>query len=210
MKSVRVFFTKKGDLRFISHLDMNRFFTRVLRKSGLPIWYTEGFNPHPYIAFALPLSLGFESDFEILDFKLTDDNFPTEKVKEALEKVLPCGITVKKVAEPVLKVGKIAFAGYDIIFEGSDIAKKFFEFINAPTVNITKKTKKGELKELEVSSKITNKRCSENIVSVVLTAGNDNINPANIVENFAESAMEEISVRYLRTRVYDEQKQEFK
>ncbi len=62
MKNVRVFYSKKGRMKFISHLDMNRFMTRMILKSGLPVWYTEGFNPRPYLTFALPLSLGFESE----------------------------------------------------------------------------------------------------------------------------------------------------
>ena len=52
MRTVRVFYKKLGRLKFISHLDMNRFMLRALRLSGLPVWYTEGFNPHPYATFA--------------------------------------------------------------------------------------------------------------------------------------------------------------
>ena len=44
-------------MKFISHLDMQRFMIRMIRRSGIPVWYSEGFNPHPYITFALPLSL---------------------------------------------------------------------------------------------------------------------------------------------------------
>ena len=75
LKNVRLFFKKDGPLRFVSHLDMNRVMTRILRLSKVPVWYTEGFNPHPYITFALPLSLGFSSEYEVMDFRLDDDNF---------------------------------------------------------------------------------------------------------------------------------------
>ena len=61
MKNVRVFFEKHGPCKYISHLDTNRVMLRAIGKSRLDIWYTEGFNRHAYITFALPLSLGFAS-----------------------------------------------------------------------------------------------------------------------------------------------------
>ena len=75
LKSVRLFYTKHGRMRFISHLDMTRFMARVIRRAELPVWYTEGFNPHLYMTFALPLSLGFESEYEAVDIRLLQDDY---------------------------------------------------------------------------------------------------------------------------------------
>ena len=75
LKSVRLFFKKNGPLKFVSHLDMNRVMIRLLRLSKVPVWYTEGFNRHPYITFALPLSLGFSSEYEVMDFRFDNDSF---------------------------------------------------------------------------------------------------------------------------------------
>ena len=61
MRCVRVWFHKTGPIRYISHLDLMRTMTRAIRRSGIDLWYTEGFNPHPYMTFALPLSLGMQS-----------------------------------------------------------------------------------------------------------------------------------------------------
>ena len=47
MRTLRVFFEKRGNIRYISHLDLMRTMTRAIRRSGIPLWYTEGFNPHP-------------------------------------------------------------------------------------------------------------------------------------------------------------------
>lgn len=210
MKNVRVFFEKKGNMRFISHLDMNRFFIRVLRKSGLPIWYTEGFNPHPYIAFALPLSLGFESQYEILDFKLLDDEFPLTKVKEALTPKLPDGINILEVAEPIHKVGKIAFAGFDIVFENEKTAKDFYGYLNSKNVVVSKKTKRGQIKVEEISEKITDTTRKGNSVSLILPAGNDNVNPSLIVAAFSEKHSIGVTAQYVRNAVYDTEKQRFK
>ena len=116
MKSVRVFYKKRDRLKFISHLDMNRFMTRLLRRTDIPYWYTEGFNSHLYLNFALPLSLGFESDYEILDFKITEDNYPLDLIKEKLSAVSPDYVEIIKVAEPWLKTSEIAFARFLIAF----------------------------------------------------------------------------------------------
>ena len=62
-------FGKQPRLRFISHLDLQRFFQRALNRTGLPVKYTQGFNPHIYMTFAAPLALGQESVAESLDFK---------------------------------------------------------------------------------------------------------------------------------------------
>ena len=81
---IRVWFTKKGDIKFISHLDLNRFMQRALKRAKLPLWHTEGFNPHPYVTFALPLSLGQESECEVLDFRLVTP-VPFEEIKERMQ-----------------------------------------------------------------------------------------------------------------------------
>ena len=96
-----MFYQKKGRAKYISHLDINRLMQRVLKRAGLPVWYTEGFNPHIYLTFALPLSLGYESDFETMDFRLTEE-MNLQQVQQILNQNMPEGILVTRVAEPVL------------------------------------------------------------------------------------------------------------
>ena len=57
-------------MKYISHLDVMRCMSRAVRRARLPLWYTEGFNPHPYMMFALPLSLGFSSQCESMDIRI--------------------------------------------------------------------------------------------------------------------------------------------
>ena len=82
MIKVRAVFAKRGRAKYISHLDLNRCMQRVFKRSGIPIWYTEGFNPHIYITFALPLSLGYESGVEIMDFNITE-GIPFKDIRHA-------------------------------------------------------------------------------------------------------------------------------
>ena len=209
MKNVRLFYKKKGRMKFISHLDMNRFFTRILRKSNLPIWYTEGFNPHPYITFAAPLSLGFESEYEIMDFRLTDDDFSLEKAAEILKTVVPEYIEIISLKEPVMKAGKIGFAGYELTFENNETAEKFYDFISSDSVIVSKKTKKGDVKVIDVADKIQDTIKNGEKISLVLPSGNENINPSVIVSAFNEKEGKDYFVSYLRIALYNEQKKLF-
>ena len=209
LKNVRLFYKKKGRMKFISHLDMNRFFTRILRKSNPPIWYTEGFNPHPYITFAAPLSLGFESECEIMDFRLTDDDFSLEKAAEILKTVVPEYIEIISLKEPVMKAGKIGFAGYELTFENKETAEKFYDFISSDSVIVSKKTKKGDVKVIDVADKIQDTIKNGEKISLVLPSGNENINPSVIVSAFNEKEGKDYYVSYLRTALYNEQKSLF-
>ena len=91
--SYRVRFTKTGKMRFLSHHDLMRLFERALRRTGLPLRMTEGYNPHPVIAFPTALGLGIESLDEILEFELTSWTAP-KGIEKQLGEQLPEGVTV--------------------------------------------------------------------------------------------------------------------
>ncbi len=88
---MRAVFEKKDRAKYISHLDLNRCMQRTFKRSGLPVWYTEGFNPHIYITFALPLSLGYESSVEIMDFNMTEE-VSEKETADKLNKAMPEGL----------------------------------------------------------------------------------------------------------------------
>lgn len=209
MKSVRLFYTKRSKMRFISHLDMTRFMTRILRRAGLPVWYTEGFNPHLYITFALPLSLGFESDYEVMDIRLTDDDYPLDKICDALNAVCPPYIHFFKAAEPKNKAGAVAFCDFTVRFDdGGALADTLNRFLSRESITVQKKTKKGEMKQLEVADKI--KGFSVETVGgntrlfLTLPAGSaDNLNPELILSAFFEGGNDYYCYTITRTAIYD-------
>ncbi|MFH1398284.1 MAG: TIGR03936 family radical SAM-associated protein [Candidatus Omnitrophota bacterium] len=88
-------FTKTGAMRFISHLDLMRLFTRALRRADLPVKITEGFNPHPKVSLKKALKLGVESENEEAVITLKEFINPKE-FQQKLEQQLPEGITIKK------------------------------------------------------------------------------------------------------------------
>lgn len=193
LKNVRLLYKKSGALRFASHLDMNRFMTRLLRLSKVPIWYTEGFNKHPYITFALPLSLGFTSEWEAVDFRITDDEMPPQKAKDMIAKVCPDGIEVIDLLEPTYKVGKIASAEFEIIFadDSGATAETLDSFLNEKEILVSKKTKRGNIETFNAKEKIINfdvqKKDSKVSLNIKLPAGgSDNVNPKIITSAYFE------------------------
>lgn len=92
---------------------MTRCMSRPWPRSGLPVWYTQGFNPHIYMTFALPLSLGVESRAETMDFRL-EEELPFDQVAARLNACLPEGIRVLWAGEPVEKPEAIAWAEYAV------------------------------------------------------------------------------------------------
>ena len=73
MQNVRMVFAKEGLAVFISHLDLLRCVSRALARACIPVKYTQGFNPQPYLIFSPPLSLGYAGYAELCDFSLEDD-----------------------------------------------------------------------------------------------------------------------------------------
>lgn len=64
-------FTKEADIKFVAHLDLMRTIQRIIRRSGLPIEYSKGFNPHMTLSIAQPLSVGVYSEGEYMDIVLS-------------------------------------------------------------------------------------------------------------------------------------------
>jgi radical SAM-linked protein len=96
MYKINFVFSKKGQMKYISHLDLMRLFMRALRRADLPIKITEGFSPHPKLSIKRALKLGLESDNEEATIILKEIIGP-EEFKERLQRQLPEGIFIKDV-----------------------------------------------------------------------------------------------------------------
>lgn len=212
---IRVWFTKKGDIKFISHLDLNRFMQRALKRAKLPLWHTEGFNPHPYVTFALPLSLGQESECEVLDFRLVTP-MPFEEIKQRLQDAFPVGMEVIKVAVPVKKAKEIAWAGYEITLWGlSSLKDAVANFLCQPEIKVTKRTKKGGESVVDLAPHL--KDVSVNVeegslnLQLKMPSGSTlNLNPSLLMGALQENLkMEQLPLQIVRTGIYTENGEEF-
>lgn len=189
LKNVRIFYKKLGRMKFISHLDMTRVMSRLIAKSKIPVWYTEGFNQHIYMSFALPLSLGFESAYDVLDIRLVDENYSFDTCLEALKSVAPEGIEFFSISEPVMLAKDIGFADFELDFAAlSDEDKANLEnFLSSDTILCEKKGKKGKIKQIDLVPRIKSHFFIENMLCLRLIAGNDdNLNPTLVLDTFFE------------------------
>lgn len=184
MRNVRAVFSKQERAKYISHLDLVRVFSRAFARSHLPVWYTQGFNPHIYMTFALPLQLGIESSVETIDFRLVED-ISDEQLITSVNAVLPRDIRILSVGEQTDGMETIAFAEYTLRFASADagsVAEGYERFLAQPTAVTVKKTKRGE-KEIDLKEYFTPLSAElsqgEFTASVRLSAGLDtNVNPS--------------------------------
>lgn len=144
-KDMRVQFCKKGDAIYFSHLDLQRSVQRALRRSGIPYWSTGGFSPHPYCIFAQPLSLGFESQGELFDFRVIEGE-PFNP--EDLAKAFPDSLKVVEIYSPEQPFKKITAATYEIELDTQWDANAIQKAFREPLMAL-KKTKRSE-KEVDI------------------------------------------------------------
>ena len=213
MRNVRIFFKKKGDMKFVSHLDLNRFMIRMIRKTNIPVWYSEGFNPHPYITFALPLSLGFESDYEVMDLRLDDDTFTNENVLKELNAQMPNGIELIEALNPIMKAGEVAFASFDIDFfeDFAKIKESLDNFLSNEHIFTNKKTKKGGIKILDLKEYIKSFELDSTKLKLTLSAGgSENLNPKLILDEFSRFIDDKLPpCTITRTMLYNNRMERF-
>lgn len=206
MKDYRIVFEKRGRVKYISHLDLNRCMLRAVRRSGLPAWYTEGFHPHMYLMFPLALSLGAESTCEVMDIRLTQE-VPPEEILARLNPALPEGLKAYEVREPKNVTQDIGSAEYEVVLIGEGLAEKWERFLAQEQILIEKKTKKG-MKELDIKPKInvTDVSASDGELHLTLRlpAGNEgNINVSVVTDAFAKFAETKVFVKtVLRTKIF--------
>ena len=154
MKNVRIWFTKEFECKYISHLDLNRCMLRAVRRAQLPIWYTEGFNPHPFVTFPLPISLGIDGKRECMDIRIVDDNYDIKLIAESMNKYLPAGIQVFDATYPKYDPKYICFAEYDAQISTENMQafelKSAIEKICMLEQLVIQKKSKAGMKDLDV------------------------------------------------------------
>lgn len=194
-------------MKFVSHLDMTRFMSRLITKSKIPVWYTEGFNQHVYMNFALPLSLGFEGLYEVMDFRLNDENYDLELCLEQMKKVSPPDIEFFAISEPKTPMKEIGWADFTLAFEekDSDILRDIEKFLSQESILCEKTGKKGKVKQIDLIPKISAFSSNGNELTLRLIAGTeDNLNPSLVMTAFFEQTnTEPIFYSVKRTAILD-------
>jgi radical SAM-linked protein len=105
-RRMRIRFSKTGQIRYLSHLELINLFTRAVQRAGIPILYSQGFHPHPRFSFATATSVGIESQAEYLDLFVGD--MGAQESLERLNRVLPDGMSVLESVEVDLKAPSLS------------------------------------------------------------------------------------------------------
>lgn len=189
MAKMRMQFTKFGDMKYVSHLDLIRLFTRIFHRAELPIAYSEGFNPHPKMAVLLPLSVGFESECEYIDVEFCEGVSMLDCLKK-LKGKLPLGMEIPQITllnETSKKAKDIRYASYDFTFFGELSQEKIDEFLAQDKIEVVKKTKRQEALA-DIRPDIMDICIKEDgRVQAIISAGSE----ANLKADLLVSAMEQ-------------------
>lgn len=206
----RLTYAKTGRARYISHLDLMRTMQRAFKRAGIPIWYTQGFNPHAYLNFPLALPLGTDSEIEILDVALLEE-LDFQDIISRINAKMPEGLWIVKAAKPVKKHTEIGFARYDIAFDCINVssreAKQRFEnFLSNEKIEIEKRSKKKGVNLVDIKPHINVRSVTADDkvnVDIILPAGCDfNLNTTAVMEAFCSFENVEIDTIYTtRTKI---------
>lgn len=150
-RRLRLRFTKKGKIRFTSHRDVARMWERALRRSRLPVSYSQGFVPHPLLSFGLALPTGCESDGEYLDVRLGvagPGETPVAELPGVLSPLLPEGIEVTAAAQVGEAVGslqqEVASCDWELEVLGvpsEELAERVEKLLAAPVLTVRRERK---------------------------------------------------------------------
>lgn len=210
---VRVRFSKNENIKYLGHLDVMRAFQKCLKRADIKMVYSEGFNPHQKISFALPLNLGLTSRSEYMDAEI-EDGQSTDEVKERLAAVCGPGFDIMSVN--ILRdnakkaMAEVGYAGFSVItndhvFTDDEIKR----FLDKDEIIIIKKTKKNET-ELNILPLIKELYVNEDhSLFMKLKAGSvDNIKAEIVLERlYAETGLvyDRDNVKICREELYNEE-----
>ena len=211
MYKLRFCFEKNGPAAYISHLDLMKALQRSFVRAGIPVKYSQGFNPHIEMSIVVPLSTGYETRCDLCDLDLMVDELP-ENFVESLNAVMPWGMKVLYAGPADRPVREIVCCAYEIVLPAGDTAtmKALFE----QPVLLEKRSKRGRkevdlrdyIKQLDFAAERDKTLCR-----CVLTAGNDSLNPMYLTQALKNAGLvdTEAVAKYVRTGILDENLQIF-
>ncbi len=194
--TMRVVFSKTGNLQFFSHLDLQRTWQRILVRASIPMWYTLGFNPHAKITFGVPLPVGSEGLEEMVDLRIDREITPAE-MKAQLNAELTPEMQVSEVYIPTTAFSDIAWATYEMTLSTVGDPSENAAAINAifaegaEPVVMSKRSKSGD-KDIDILPLIHALKASADChgeihIRATLRAGNtENLNPEYIIKAIRE------------------------
>ena len=191
-------FEKKGNMRFISHLDLVRLFKRAIKRAEIKVGYSNGYNPHELINVVQPLSLGYESTAEYFEID-TLIPYEPEQLAAMLNESMPEGIKFVSARQTERRSNNLSSACVSALYEAVLPLKsedmnllRIDGFLAQESITILKKDKKTkELKEKDVKNMIDSLRAEGRSGKTVLLmelrcASNETLNPGKLMESLVK------------------------
>lgn len=189
--NVRMKFKKEGPIRFIGHLDLMRTFQKLFMRSGIPVAYSEGFNPHQIFSFATALAVGVSSEGEYIDLRLKEE-VPVEVLIQVINAHAPRGIemtdgVVLQAKEPKA-MAALAAGRYMIRMNGTKVTQAMVDaLMNSEEIMVQKKNKKGKIKDLDLKSGIYELKVEDDTIEMLIATGSAfNIKPELLLQKLYE------------------------
>lgn len=210
----RALFEKTGSAIYISHLDLMRLFQRAFKRAGLQLTHTKGFNPRPSVSIALPLSLGTESQCELLDFDLEGKAISCDQIKDQLNAMLVSGVRILDVYDDMSKLKNLALLECLVTMEYDNgipagASEAILALLNRESILVDKKSKNG-ITEQNIAPMIRRISVSalngqELQLQCLICCQNPTLNPTQIHAAICKYLPELTPefVRYRRLEVYD-------
>ena len=178
-------FSKADSVKYVSHLDMVRLFGRAMRRAGLEISFSQGFNPHPIMNFAHPLGVGISSECELIEIGF-EGEITSAEILAKLAPAMPSGFKLlnSRPSEKKSPFSGLKFAKYRIEIEGDvpDIEK----LMSLKEIVTEKRTKSGvketDIRPMIVSAKLAETEGNVSVVEAVLCCGEPNLKPELFVK----------------------------
>lgn len=203
---IRIKFSKQGNMKFIGHLDIMRYFQKVMRRADVNIRYSEGFSPHQIMSFAAPLGVGLTGSGEYLDIEVLSTDSSAETVKRMNETMVE-GMKVlsyKRLPDDAVNaMSLVAACDYTIRLRDGyakklgtteqDFMSGLVDFIENGNLQIVKKTKKGE-KEMDLRPYIFEHAVTADKTGIFLKLSSGsaaNIKPELVLEAYCKSIEKE-------------------
>ncbi len=212
-------FTKEGYFKYTSHLDLLRFFKRTFKRHDIRLSYSQGFNPHPKLGFAQPLSLGYSSIYEILEFE-TQEDMKEDEILTKLTSAMPEGLNVllcQRYDLPGKSLAALTIAAnYSICIPVSDgfteaqMKEAVNKLLSMKEIIVKKKQKKKkELVDVDIRQKIRSINAIRVnggiLLDAVLDAGSDsNLSPELLLDGFLPLLNEDVpryNVEIMRKKI---------
>lgn len=211
MFKLRFCFEKRGSAAYISHLDLMKALQRSFVRAGIPVKYSQGFNPHIEMSILVPLSTGYETVCDLCDLELLCEEQPVD-FAERMNAVLPQGMRVLSVGPADRPVREVALCAYEILLPAGDTGAMAALF--EQPVTLEKRSKRGR-REVDLREYIRQLSFApegeKTLCRCVLAAGNDPLNPMYLTQALKNAGLVEAdaAARYVRTAILDENMQIF-